>query len=299
MSRVFVLGSANLDQFLTVPHIVQPGETILANGSSTSPGGKGLNQAVAAARSGANTCFLGSIGTDAAADTLLAALRNESRLSLDRLEQHHTSPTGIATIQLDRSGENAIIVNPGANSDNRADTLAGRLADISSDDVLVCQLEIPLATVAAGLKIARNAGATTILNAAPATTVTELLEHVDLLVVNETEAVALHGADIAAQSAATALQDTFGCDVIATLGEAGAQVATNSEEHHIPARNVHVVDTTGAGDAFVGALAAALAAGKNLVTASEWGTVLAAFACESAGAQGYTQRKPEIEAALG
>ena len=298
MGRVFVLGSANLDQFLRVPHIVAPGETILATGSDTSPGGKGLNQAVAAARSGAETVFLGNIGTDSAAQTLLATLQDEADLCLDRVVQHDTTPTGVALIQLEGSGENSIIVNPGANSENLPGNLAERLNDITAEDVLVCQLEIPIVTVAAGLELARKAGAMTILNAAPATTVTELLEHVDLLIVNETEAEALLGSDLDAHDAAEALYEKFDRDVIATLGEAGSVVVNDSGKEIVPARKVRVVDTTGAGDAFVGALAAALASGKSLGEAARWGTALAAFACQAAGAQAYPQRKADIEAAL-
>jgi ribokinase len=298
VGRVFILGSANVDQLVHVPQIVRPGETILAEGSRTSPGGKGLNQAVAAARCGQETVLLATVGIDANRQVLLQHLSGEANLNLDRLEHLNGVATGVALIQIDTSGENAIVVDAAANLRNLPSTLEERLMDITSEDVLVCQLEIPLTTVAAGLGIARERGAKTVLNAAPAAAVSELLRSVDLLVVNEIEANTILGAAASfTEDFAGALHNKHRNDVIVTLGEKGAQVVTADSRFEVPAKPTRVVDTTGAGDAFVGALAAALSTGADLKTAVEWGTALASFACEFVGAQTYTQRRTDVEAA--
>ena len=291
--RVFVLGSMNMDTFLHVDALVRPGETIHATSVERAIGGKGLNQAVGAARMGAHVIMVGAVAADENGESMLSHLDGEPGLELSRVLTVDGYATSEAIIQIDASSENAIVVVPGANLANDLATVEARLSDISPDDVLVCQLEIPVETVVHGLSLARARGARTVLNAAPATTATELLNDVDVLVVNETEAAALlNGADA---DAAGELHRIFGVCVVVTLGAQGSHVVSDAHAFTLPALPVRLVDTTGAGDAFVGGLAAALAEGRSVDEATRFGTALAASACGAAGAQGYRQRRTDIE----
>lgn len=292
MSRVFVLGSMNADSFLHVKNFVRPGETIMASSASSEVGGKGLNQAVASARMGVGTVMVGAVGSDQVGANLLESLEVEENLDLSRVARIDNESTGQAMIQLSESGENAIIVLAGANAANSPEGLEGRLAGLTAGDVLVCQLEIPKETVRAGFALAKANGATTILNAAPPTSDRSVLENVDILIVNETEASSLLAADEASPA------DGAGEDMttITTLGEQGALVHVPGQEPvQIPALQIDLVDSTGAGDAFVGGLASALARGEEITRATAFGTALATSACGAIGAQGYSQRRADIE----
>ncbi len=293
VGRVFVLGSMNMDTFLYVDALVRPGETIHANSVEHGVGGKGLNQAVGAARMGAHVIMVGAVATDVLGKSMLAQLAEEPGLELTRILRVNGYSTSEAIIQVDVDSENAIVVVPGANLANGPATVEKRLSDISSDDVLVCQLEIPVETVMHGLSFAKARGARTVLNAAPATTAVELLNNVDVLVVNETEAAALLGS--ADADAAEKLQRKFGGCVVVTRGAQGSHVVSDSQALTLPALPTQLVDTTGAGDAFVGGLAAALVEGRSIGEAAHFGTALAASACGATGAQGYPQRRAEIE----
>jgi ribokinase len=249
---VVVLGSANLDQVLRVESLPAPGETVLATGLTQAPGGKGLNQATACARAGAATAFVGAVGADGFGDTLLGWLDDEG---VDTAAVRRTAePTGTALVVVDRAGENSIVVAPGANSTMRE--LGGEeQRRIRDADTLVMQCEVPVGILLAAAKVGRRV----VLNAAPATPLPEeLLALVDVLVVNSHEAVALvggHEPDLAA-ALATRVRD-----VVVTLGSQGAVWAGESGSGGCAAPSVVAVDTTGAGDAFVGYLAAALSAG--------------------------------------
>jgi ribokinase len=274
---VVVVGSANVDLVLPVQRIPRPGETVLAGLMTRGPGGKGANQAVASARAGARTAMVVALGDDDGGALLRAALEGVD-LSLATTGK---APTGTAIITVDESGENSIVVAPGANGELTLSPEA--LTTIGQAKIVLSQLEIPLATVQA----AAAASAYFILNAAPAAELPdELLAEVDLLVVNETEAEAIAGAD------RSALLKKVPAAVV-TLGGAGAVILTrDAGEITVPGVPVEVVDTTAAGDTFCGVLAGALAAvsandsitGSDLTNAVRRANVAASLSVQAAGA---------------
>ncbi|WP_276923195.1 ribokinase [Corynebacterium pyruviciproducens] len=306
--RVFVVGSANLDRFLYVDAFVRAGETISSTSSKEAVGGKGLNQAVAAARAGASTWMVGNLGGDGAAATITEAIEGEENLHLGFLTSQTGpgdepgTPTGQAMIQISKDGDNAIVLIAGANATITTEHVTEALENLTSADVVVCQREIPDPVTGYALALAKEKGATTVLNLAPATVDTSLLAHVDLLIVNETEAATLLGSTPTAPEPETALagaiHDRFGLSTILTAGPAGAYIAAGGETSHINAITCDVADTTGAGDAFVGATAALLAEGADLARATSYGIAAATAACTAPGAQGYTQRRQDFDAAL-
>jgi ribokinase len=281
---VVVVGSANLDVRLQVDRLPRAGETVLATRSDRGPGGKGANQAVAAARSGARTAFLGTLGADEGGALLVAALEDAG---VDTgLVRRAARPTGTAYVVVDDAGENLIVVDPGANHDLRDLTDDERSA-IAAAPVVLCQLEVPLATVA-GAATAVGPHGTFVLNAAPATNVpADLLELVDVLVVNEHEAATLAG---------HAPVPTM----VVTRGDAGVVLARRGqppvEVPAAPARRV--VDTTGAGDTFCGALAAALATGADLELAVRRAVVAGSLSVERPGAAESAPTHDEVTARL-
>lgn len=306
--RVFVVGSANLDRFLYVDAFVRAGETISSTSSKEAVGGKGLNQAVAAARAGASTWMVGNLGSDGAAMTITEAIAGEENLHRDFLTSQTGpgdepgTPTGQAMIQISKDGDNAIVLIAGANATITTEHVTEALTNLTSADVVVCQREIPDPVTGHALALAKEKGATTVLNLAPATADTSLLAHVDLLIVNETEAATLLGSTPTAPEPETALacaiHDRFGLSTILTAGPDGAYIAAGGETTHIPAMNCDVADTTGAGDAFVGATAALLAEGADLARATSYGIAAATAACTAPGAQGYTQRRQDFDPLL-
>jgi ribokinase len=297
---VVVLGSANLDLVYEVDRIPAPGETLLSRGFAAFPGGKGNNQAIATARSGAPVRFIVALGRDAAGDRLA----DEARRAGISLEDRRTdAPTGTAVIFVDRHGENAIVVDSGANA-ALTDLTEGELASIAAADLLVLQLETPLDTVTDAAAAARSSDTMVILNAAPSTAVPAgLLGQVDLLVVNEHEAADLVGeSDGTGERSLVAALTAHGCAVIVTLGAEGALVAVPGREPvKVPAIEVEAKDTTGAGDTFVGALAAALDRGTrstdlaSLVAATEFATAAAAIAVQRKGAVPSIPTLKEVE----
>lgn len=266
---VCVVGSANLDLVATTPRIPGPGETVLGNSYAEHAGGKGLNQAVAAARSGAEVAFVGCLGDDDAGRRMRAVLAGDS--ISDAAVGVSSTPTGRALIVVDGNGENSIVVVPGANLDV---SLPDPLPDAG---VVLCQLEVPLEQVAQALAAGRRGGATTILNPAPAAPLpAELLATCDIVVPNEHEVELLGG--VASLLAA-------GCRaVVVTRGGSGVDVHTTEGVAHCPPFEVEVVDTTGAGDAFCGSLAARLAAGDELNDAVRWAAAAGALATTVVGA---------------
>lgn len=303
MARVVVYGSLNADTVLEVEQFPAPGETISAVGSASGPGGKGLNQAVAAGRMGAEALMVGAIGTDAAGAQLRTVLGEEAGLNLDRLREH-PGPTGQAFVTVDRTGENHIVIVAGANGTHTAESAREDLAFLGERDVLLCQLEIPHAATAAALALGRSRGALTVLNAAPAAEVTGMLGDVDLLVVNETEAAAIarglgSGDGRAPEEMATWLYERAGTDVVVTLGGDGLVYAGDGGAGALPAHPITPVDTTGAGDAFVGGLATMLAEGRPLPEALRFASALGALACTVSGAQGYGHTRGEVLALAG
>lgn len=293
MSRgtVIVLGSANVDLVVQVDRRPVGGETVLGSDVVTTPGGKGANQAVAAARIGGDVRFVGCVGYDAGGRLLRDSL-SEAGVDLTDL-QTVGAPTGSAVIMVTPDGENSIVVSPGANAQLSPD----RVAEVSSSwddaDVLVLQLETPIETVCTAARAARERGMRVVLNAAPAASLpAELLDVADPLVVNETEAGAvLQGAGAGHEPASPEqtveqLLHVGPHSVVLTLGAEGAVCATRgSAVAAVPAREVQAVDTTGAGDGFVGALAVRLAAGDDLGAAARLATDVAALAVSRRGAQ--------------
>jgi ribokinase len=292
---LIVAGSLNLDLVGRAPRIPAPGETVLGSALQRFHGGKGGNQAVAAARAGASVRFAGTVGNDASGAELCAGLQAEG---IDTSEVRRTAePTGTALITVADSGENAITVLPGAN------LLVSGPPAIWPDDVrwLLLQLEIPLATCVAWAQAARAAGARVMLNAAPAAQVLDdLLAAVDLLLVNEGEARSLARAtpDLPLRELMQRLTARGPSVVVITLGARGC-VAMRAEERHWieqPTLAVEVVDTTGAGDTFAGALAAALDDGASLERALAFASTAGALSCGAAGARGGMPGRLAIDA---
>ncbi len=265
MKSIAVVGSYNVGLTIKVQRIPQPGETLLGTGYSEGPGGKGSNQAIAARRLGGRVHFIGSVGRDKFGDQALELLRGEG-VEVEGVTRANAH-TGLAFIVVGPSGANAITVDPGANSLLKpADVVASRRA-IEACGVLLCQLEIPAGTAAAAARLAKGAGRTVVLNPAPAVAASELdLSDVEILTPNETEfAVLAETDDIGA--GARSLLARGPRAVIVTLGERGARVVTESDAFSVPAPKVSAVDSTGAGDAFNGALAVALTEGEPLAAA--------------------------------
>ena len=286
--RVLVLGSLNTDLFARVTRHPRPGETILGRGGETRAGGKGANQAAAAALAGGTVRMIGAVGDDPHAQTALGTLRRSGcDLSGVRVV---LGPTGVALITVSEDGENTIIVIPGANAEVGGPELS-QLADIGPGDILVLQGEVPVAAAAEGACQADEAGARVIVNLAPVVPYPpDVLRLADPLVVNEHEgtgALAILGVDAPCEpeDIVQALIDSRVPSVVMTLGSAGAVIAA-PDISRVPAVSVtHVVDTTGAGDAFVGALATGLATGHTLRDAAERANRFAAEAVQREGAQ--------------
>ena len=297
---VIVFGSINLDLVTRVARFPAPGETIGAESFATHPGGKGANQALAAARAGAAVRLYGAVGTDAFADTALALLA-AGGVDLDGVKRAAAS-TGSATILVDAHGENCIAVASGANA--LADPEAVPDSVLAPATVLVLQHEVPAQANAALIARAHRAGARIVLNAAPARPLgIELLRQVDVLVLNETEASALAAQHQwpAAPRAFTAAAIAVAAPIFAvvvTLGKEGALAASGTDTIHVHAPDVEIVDTTGAGDAFVGALAAAIDARASLQDALRAAVVAGSLACTAVGAQSALPERDAIAAAL-
>jgi ribokinase len=297
---VVVLGGLNLDFVVPVEALPRPGETVAGGALALHPGGKGANQAVAAARLGARTAMVGRLGADDAGARLRASLA-AAGVDAQGIVEDRAAASGVAMIAVDRQGQNQIVVAPGANA--RVAVADVEAAAVLCAEARVClmQLETPLPSIVAAAKLARAAGAQIVLNAAPAEPVPpELLCLVDLLVVNEVEAATLLGlADLGEPAvAATGLRSHGPAAVAVTLGEAGLWLATAETLQQLPAFPVEVVDTTAAGDAFCGGVAAALARGADLWQACRFGTAAGALAVTRPGAQPSLPTLAEVEALL-
>jgi ribokinase len=280
---------------LRVERRPEPGETVTDAGLTLSPGGKGANQAVAAARLGAEVTMLGRVGEDAFGAKLVETLRDNG-VDTTRVEGFSKSPTGSAFITVTPDGENAIIVSPGANrgfGPREVETAAG---DIRKARVLVAQLEVNVEAVESAAHLAEETSTRFLLNLAPPREVPNtLLRLSDPLVVNEHEAAFLLGDRKSSDETARGLLELGPASVVVTLGAEGAVVAAEGTTQHFPASEVEVVDTTGAGDAFVGALAARLAKGTPLEEAVPFAVFAAAVAVTREGAQGSLPTPEEVE----
>ncbi len=296
MAELLVLGSYNRDIVLTVPRFPQPGETLFGSGMAIFHGGKGSNQAVQAARCGVSVAMRGCVGRDEAGDAALDLWAAEG-IATDGVMRDARQPTGTAIITVDGAGENQIVVLSGANM------VLAASDDIGGARVVLAQLETPVEATIAAFRAAREAGAVTILNAAPAdgALTAALIALTDLLVVNTTEAAMLAPSvpsDPVALALALGARHSRG--VVVTAGAVGAIWAVSGRAPlTVPARPVRVVDTTGAGDAFVGALAAALAQGMAMEPALRRASTAGGLACTVAGAVPSLARLDAIRAAGG
>ena len=292
MTHIAVLGSTNMDLVAYVAKAPQRGETVTGREFRTIPGGKGANQAIAAAHAGADVTIISAVGNDTYG-TQLRATFEHSGVDTDHLRTVE-GPSGTAHIVVDDEGGNAIVVIPAANG--TVDHLApGDEATIATADALLLQLEIPLTGVIAGAEAARRHGIRTILTPAPAQRLpAELLAATDLLVPNEHEATALTGLTNPREAAAALLDQAP--EVIITLGAAGSlYAARGAEPFTVPTPRVTAVDSTGAGDTFVGALAVALAEGRPMRDALAWAAAAAALSVQRPGATASMPFRAEID----
>jgi ribokinase len=286
---VLVIGSANMDAVLRVPELPGAGATVLGGDRVMRPGGKGANQAVAAALAGAAVSFVGRVGDDADGAAIRAAVAAVG-VDVELLETVAGASSGFAVVLVAASGENAIAVAPAANRTVRPADI-DRIADaVRTADVVLLQLEIPLDAVARAAEIAADAGTLVVLNLSPVAALPpDLLRRVGVLVVNRAEAEQLLGEDLADRAAlleaAPRLRSIGPAAVVVTAGGDGAVLADGQRAEHVPARPVDVVDTTGAGDAFAGFLAAALGRGLPLADAVRAGVEAGTAAVGSSGAQ--------------
>ena len=301
MGRVFVAGSINMDVVATASRHPRIGETVAGNAVRYFPGGKGANQAVAAAKLGAPTTLIGRIGKDAFGDQLKTFLAAQG-IDLTFVRETAGVHTGTAIITV-ANADNAIVVIPGANATVTAAEVAA--PTLAKGDIAVSQFEIPLPTISAFFKRARAAGATTILNPAPATQFdAELLDLVDILILNETELGFLTKAELRDTDddarfieAARLLQTGKDKIVCVTLGRRGVLALIDGKPLIVPGRAVKAVDTTGAGDCFVGAVAAQLAGGKSIGDALDYANVAASICVQRMGAAPSMPTAAEVELA--
>lgn len=300
--RVAVVGSINMDLVVNSPRMPAPGETRIGTSFVTVPGGKGANQAVAAARLGARVDMIGCVGDDAFGRVLRTGLEREG-IATAHVHVAGGASSGVALIQVDQAGENAITVVPGANG--RLDTghLQHAKAVLTSADVVLLQLEIPHPTVSAVIAICRSAGVKTILDPAPAPDADppEMFWRADVVSPNQHEAEALSGVRVtdmdSAVRAARILQDRGVQNVVIKLGARGAlMLDAGGRTEMVPAFDAPVVDTTAAGDAFTAALGWGLASGMSMVQATRFGCAAGSLAVQRAGAQ---DAMPDREAVAG
>jgi ribokinase len=284
VARIVVVGSINQDLVVRVPRLPAPGETISGSGHFSAPGGKGANQAVAAARLGGDVVMVGRVGADDAGRRLVAGLEADG-VDTRYVEVDPATPTGLALITVDAAGENTIALDPGANRAMTADDVDRAAAQIRTAAVVLLQMEIPVEVVA---HAALMAAGTVVLNPAPATPVPEdVLARVDVLVPNAGElALLAGGAEPSDPAGAAGLAVGLGARaVVVTLGPEGAVVVGDGDPLHVAAPRVDAVDTTAAGDAFCGALAVELAAGRSLDDAVRVAVAAGAVAVTAPGAQ--------------
>lgn len=295
MSRVVVVGSINVDLVVTAPHLPHPGETVAGGTFARHLGGKGANQAVAAARAGASVLMVGAVGRDADGDDSIAALQAEG-IAVSGI-QRVDAPTGVAIIAVGPDGENQIVVAPGANALVSAeDASLGGLRP-GPGVVLAC-LEVPMSSVVTAVLTADRLGMQAIVNPGPAYPLSaELLTSGPIVTPNEEELLEMTGArDV--EAGVSALIAAGARAVVATLGSRGALLAEGSRRRPLPALAVQAVDTTGAGDTFSGVLAAWLAAGHNLDEATLASNLAAGLSVTHPGARDGMPKRAAIEAAI-
>lgn len=298
--RILVVGSINMDVAARVARLPAAGETVTDAEVRIGPGGKGANQAVAAARLGGRVAMCGRVGDDENGRALLASFR-ESAVDVEHVTVDPEAPTGVAIVWVDGSGENRIVVAPGANRRVGPED-ARRALGAGDASILVVQMEIPLETVTAAVEDAAARGMTVVLDPAPASRELPdaLLSRVDVLTPNEGEATALAGLEVmdveTAGRAARILLERGARSVVVKLGKAGCLVVTGGERVHVAGVPVKAVDSTAAGDCFTGALAVALTERRPLVDAARWANAAAALSVTRVGAQASLPLREEVDA---
>ncbi|WP_244169797.1 ribokinase [Paenibacillus helianthi] len=296
---IVIIGSLNMDMVVRTSRAPEAGETLFGQDFTLSPGGKGANQAAAAARLGAEVTMIGRVGKDAFGSELLEVMRQE-HIHTEHIGQSETLSTGVASIVVDGEGENRIIVVPGANTEMGPADIAALAPIISQAEMVVLQLETDLSMCAHAAAIADRHGIPVILNPAPARALDDaFLQHVTYLTPNETEAgilagMAVNSIDDAEQAARILLQKGVS-NVIVTLGPKGALIVNHAGSLHIPGFPVQAVDTVAAGDSFNGALAWQLTKGKTLDEAVRFANAVGALAVGKKGAIPSLPQLPEVE----
>ncbi len=297
MANILVIGSLNADLVVRAPRFPAPGETISGNDLQTFPGGKGANQAVAAARLGANVAMIGRVGNDSFGSNLIQNL-NQNHVDTSYVLRDETASTGTAIIVVDSNGQNSIVLSPGANG--KVSPADVELASFSDAGLLLLQLEIPIETVLRSARRAKQNGLRVLLNPAPAHQLPdELIELSDFILPNETELSLLTQQTISdissGETAACSLVTREAQTVIVTLGANGALIVNKDIVKHIPSFKVNVVDTTAAGDAFIGGFAVALSNNKSVEDAVQYACACGALAVTKFGAQPSLPTKEEVE----
>jgi ribokinase len=299
MRKIYVVGSINRDLVVYVDGLPRPGETVFGNRFQQFPGGKGANQAVAASRLGGNVHLVGNVGADPFGKEMRDFLAGEN-IDTSEIAILDTAPTGIALITVDSASENSIVVVSGANMVWHTRELA-RLK-VEPGDIVVCQFEIPLEIIESAFARAKEIGATTILNPAPVQAVPErILTNVNYLVVNEVELEALSGASVdlgdpaSVYAAMGKLHQRVPLAIVATLGSRGALLSGPSGDYEAKGYNVNAVDTTGAGDCFIGAFAAALAQSDSISHAIDFANKAAAISVTRRGAASSFPTAVEVD----
>ncbi|MBM3305386.1 MAG: ribokinase [Candidatus Aminicenantes bacterium] len=302
MKSILVIGSSNIDMIIRVPRIPRPGETVLGGKFAMAPGGKGANQAVAAARAGGSVTFVTRVGDDLFGHE---AVRNFEGDGIDVrfVGVDRGAPTGVAMINVDGKGENSISVASGANARLSPADIEEAGGSLAAADIVLLQLESPLETVEAAARMAKERGVPVVLNPAPARPLGDgLLEAVSVLTPNESEAAALAGFEVLdeadAKRAAARLRARGPGLVVVTMGRRGAYALGDGFEGLMPAFRVAPIDTTAAGDVFNGALAVALAEKMSLADALRFAQAAAAISVTRPGAQPSAPTRAEIEAFL-
>jgi ribokinase len=299
---IVVVGSSNTDMIIKIPRIPKKGETILGGKFNTASGGKGANQAVAAARAGSNVTLVARVGDDMFGEQAKEGFEKDN-INIDHLLTDTKEPSGIALIFVDDKGENSIAVASGANARLSCKDVENARNVIESADVLLMQLETPIETIRNATDIAKNCGVKIILNPAPAQPLDDvLLSNIDILTPNETEAELLSGIKVtdikSAKGAGEFLFEKGLKAVIITLGSRGAFLVSKNENELISGFNVDVVDTTAAGDTFNGALAVGLAEGKELKESIRFANAAAAISVTKMGAQPSVPYRNDIKKML-
>ena len=297
MPNIIVVGSLNADLVVRVPRFPQPGETISGEDLSIIPGGKGANQAVAAARQGTSVSMLGRVGNDSFGPELVNNLK-QNHVDTSHVQIDKTSSTGTATIIVDSNGQNVIVLSPGGNGK----VVPADMNEVAFSDyqILLLQLEIPLETVLSAARRAKESGLRILLNPAPARSLPdELISMTDFILPNEGELSLLTGQAVndisSAEKAAKVLLARGAQNVIVTLGAKGALIVSMEQVTHVNTYQVDVVDTTAAGDAFIGGFASALLQNKSLEEAVHYSCACGALAATKFGAQPSLPTQEEVE----